>query len=93
MNGLFLANILLAIAWVAVSGSFSVPNMLFGFLLGMIALFIIREQLGTLSHLQRGRRLASLLFLFISELLKSATPRCHAGLQPQTGSQTRLLCL
>ena len=72
MKNLFLVNILLALVWAAVSGSFSEPNLLFGFVLGMIVLFIIREQVGTMSYLFRARRIWSLILLFLVELAKSA---------------------
>ena len=72
MKNLFLANILLALSWGAVSGSYTIVNLLFGFVLGMIILFIIREQAGTLSYLSRARRVTSLILLFLVELAKSA---------------------
>lgn len=79
---LFLANILLALAWGAVSGSFSELNLLFGFLLGMIVLFLIREQVGTLSYLGRARRVISLMLLFLSELVLSAWKVAKIVIQP-----------
>ncbi|MGO7424584.1 Na+/H+ antiporter subunit E, partial [Rhizobium ruizarguesonis] len=39
----FLFNLLLAIAWVTVTGSASLHNLVLGLLLGALALFIIRE--------------------------------------------------
>ncbi len=72
MSSLFLANILLALAWALVSGSFSELNLMFGFVLGMIVLFLIREQVGTLSYLTRGRKILSLAMLFFVELVQSA---------------------
>ena len=47
MTGMFLVNILLAIAWVFVTGSFTVLNAVFGFLIALLALSMIREQIGT----------------------------------------------
>lgn len=79
---LFLANILLALAWGAVSGSFSELNLMFGFLLGMIVLFLIREQVGTLSYLGRARRVISLMLLFLSELVLSAWKVAKIVIQP-----------
>ena len=70
---LFLANVLLALAWGAVSGSFGVLNLAFGFVLGALALSIIREQVGSVGYFSRLRRIASLMVLFIYELVLSAT--------------------
>ncbi|WP_316858081.1 Na+/H+ antiporter subunit E [uncultured Cohaesibacter sp.] len=83
MKNLFLVNILLALAWAAVSGSFTVPNLLFGFVLGMVVLFIIREQVGTLSYLSKVRRFVSLVLLFLVELAKSAFKVAMLAISPK----------
>lgn len=69
---LFLINVLLALAWTAVTGSFSIANMVLGFALASIALYLIREQVGGLGYFMRLRRIVSLAFLFIYELVMSA---------------------
>ena len=83
MNHLFLANILLALVWGAVSGSFSVPNLILGFLLGMLVLFLIREQAGTQNYLNRAKRVASLILLFLVELSKSSIRVASLALSPK----------
>ncbi|MFN4010601.1 MAG: Na+/H+ antiporter subunit E [Pannonibacter sp.] len=72
MTGLFLVNILLALSWAAVSGSFSVVNLAFGFVLGTGVLFMIREQVGGSSYFQRTGRVVGLILLFLKELALSA---------------------
>ncbi len=69
---LFLVNVLLALAWAAVSGSFSLGNLIFGFVLAALALSLIREQVGSVGYFSRLRRVTSLLLLFIYELVQSA---------------------
>lgn len=69
---LFLANVLLALAWVAVTGILSALNLAFGFVLGALALSLIREQVGSVGYLSRLRRIASLIVLFLRELVLSA---------------------
>jgi multicomponent Na+:H+ antiporter subunit E len=69
---LLLINILLALAWAAVTGSFSQLNLLFGFLLGIFALYLIREQVGTTGYFERSRKIISLAGLFFYELVISA---------------------
>lgn len=71
MTATLLANVLLALAWAAVTGSFAIVNLFFGFVLGAVALWLIREQFDTAAYLRRGWRLISLLLLFLSELAKS----------------------
>ncbi|MEQ8656230.1 MAG: Na+/H+ antiporter subunit E [Hyphomicrobiales bacterium] len=72
MTGMFLVNVLLAVAWVFITGGFSFLNGLFGFLLGLGALSLIREQIGTIGYVRRVRRVTSLAFLFLYELVMSA---------------------
>jgi len=68
----FLFNLLLAIGWVAVTGSVSLLNLIFGFLLGALALFIIREPFGGKTYPRRLRPVLSLAALFLKELSLSA---------------------
>lgn len=68
----YLINIMLALAWAAVTGSFTLLNLLFGFLLGAGVLYLIREQVGSLGYFQRARRVISLALLFVYELVLSA---------------------
>lgn len=71
-TALYLANLLLALVWVLVTGSFTLANMIFGFLLGGAALFLIREQVGSLGYFEQGRKIISLFALFVKELALSA---------------------
>lgn len=72
MTGMFLINVLLAVAWVFITGGFSVLNGVFGFVLGLAALSLIREQVGTVGYVRRIRRVTALASLFLYELLLSA---------------------
>ncbi|OCW55740.1 Na+/H+ antiporter subunit E [Hoeflea olei] len=69
---LFLVNVLLALAWSAVTGSFTFLNFAFGFVLAIFALSLIREQVGSIGYFSRARRVISLLLLFVYELVLSA---------------------
>lgn len=80
---LYLLNLLLALAWGAVTGSFSMPNLVFGFLLGAAALYVVREQAGSLGYFNRLRRIASLTLLFVYELVLSACRVAMLVIQPK----------
>ncbi|MCF1448291.1 Na+/H+ antiporter subunit E [Agrobacterium vitis] len=69
---LLILNLLMAIIWVAVTGSASLHNLLFGFVLSLAVVGLLREQIGGVSYLNRAWRILSLLLLFLSELAKSA---------------------
>lgn len=69
---LYAVNLLMAIVWAAVTGSVSLHNLIFGFLLSTLALGLIREQINGTGYITRSLRVASLLWLFLVELAKSA---------------------
>ncbi|WP_455872589.1 Na+/H+ antiporter subunit E [Rhizobium yanglingense] len=79
----FLVNLLLAIAWVAVSGSASLHNLVFGFVLGAVALAIVREPSGSKGYLHRTRLVLSLALLFLKELALSAWTVARTVLRPR----------
>ena len=62
---LFVFNLLLAIVWVAVTGSASFMNLVFGFLLAAVALGIVRSSYGGVLYHGRVRRILALLLLFL----------------------------
>jgi multicomponent Na+:H+ antiporter subunit E len=80
---LYLVNILLALVWTAVTGTFTLGNIIFGFLLGAIALYLIREQVGSLGYFRRGIKVASLASLFVTELVLSSVRVARLVLSPQ----------
>lgn len=84
MKSLFLVNVLLALAWGAVTGAFTVQNLLFGFIIGALALIVIRNQVGTTGYLRRTRRIASLVWLFVYELVLSGVRVARIVLSPGT---------
>ncbi|MCP1198154.1 Na+/H+ antiporter subunit E [Notoacmeibacter sp. MSK16QG-6] len=67
-----LMNILLALAWAAVTGSFTLPNLIFGFVLGALGMYFIREQVGSLGYFRRLWRISILVLIFLRELIFSA---------------------
>ncbi|MDH6230089.1 multicomponent Na+:H+ antiporter subunit E [Mesorhizobium soli] len=69
---LSLGILLLALAWAAITGSFSLPNLLFGLLLGGISLYLVRDQVGSFRSAARIGRVFSLAVLFVKELILSA---------------------
>lgn len=69
---LYAANLLMAIIWVAITGSATLLNLAFGFLLAALALGLIRDQVNGTGYVTRLFRLASLALLFFAELAKSA---------------------
>lgn len=71
MNAAFLV-IVLALIWAAITGSFSGLNLLFGGMVGGVAMLLLRGSVNSPGHLRRMRRALSLLGLFLYELMVSA---------------------
>ncbi|GEO84324.1 MULTISPECIES: Na+/H+ antiporter subunit E [Alphaproteobacteria] len=69
---LYAINLLMAIVWAAITGSASLYNLVFGFLLSTLALGVIRDQINGTGYIRRALRVASLIWLFFIELAKSA---------------------
>lgn len=65
-------GIVFAIIWAAVTGSLSPLNVVLGFLLGLMALWIIRRDFAGTRTVVRPWKLLSLLALFVKELALSA---------------------
>lgn len=63
---------LFALAWLAVSGSFTIPNLLLGIVAGALSLALIRDHIRPDGRRIRPLKLLSLLLLFIKELALSA---------------------
>ncbi|AJY47246.1 Na+/H+ antiporter subunit E [Martelella endophytica] len=69
---MFVLNLVLAIIWVAVTGSASLHNLVFGFIVGAICVALVRYQVGGRGYYTRMRRIISLFLLFLYELMVSA---------------------
>jgi multicomponent Na+:H+ antiporter subunit E len=67
----YVNNILLALAWATLTGSFTLVNFTFGLLLGAAALYLASENSFALNNLLRLGKIFSLAALFIYELVLS----------------------
>ncbi|MEM7696161.1 MAG: Na+/H+ antiporter subunit E [Pseudomonadota bacterium] len=67
-----LVNVMLAIAWCAVTGTFTTLNLAFGFVLSGVSLALIRDQVGTVTHFRRFLGAVGLALTFLIELVKSS---------------------
>jgi multicomponent Na+:H+ antiporter subunit E len=69
---LYAISILMAVIWATVSGSFTLLNLIFGFVLSILTLWLLRERFVEPGYTSRARRILSLVLLFLVELAKSA---------------------
>lgn len=68
----FILSLVFAIVWVAITGSATLHNLVFGFVLSTLALWIVRDEMSIRGYWLRLGRILSLLVLFFRELALSA---------------------
>lgn len=66
-------TLVLAIGWAAATGSFSLLNLLFGGVVGMLCLYLVRDHVGGAVFGPRAKRIIVLAFTFLKELVVSAS--------------------
>ncbi len=79
----FLLNILLALAWVALTGRFQMVNFAFGFALGYGALWLAQRVLGPSSYFGKARRFLGFLLFFLWEVVKANLQVAYIVLNPR----------
>jgi multicomponent Na+:H+ antiporter subunit E len=62
-------NVLLAVAWAAITGSFALPNLLLGFVLGLLVLFFARRVVGAPAYVHKVWQVIALAVYFLWELV------------------------
>lgn len=68
----YVFNVIFAVIWVAITGSATLLNLVFGFFLASLALWIVRGEMGGPGYWRRVNRIVSLVLLFLKELARSA---------------------
>ena len=68
----YVFNVIFAVIWVAITGSATLLNLVFGFFLASLALWIVRGEMGGPGYWRRVNRFISLVLLFLKELARSA---------------------
>ncbi len=89
----FLANILLALLWVLLSGVFNPSNLLLGFLIGYLALFISRRAFSPTNYFGVVERLARFALFFSWELLLANLRVAYEVLTPHHQMHPRVIAL
>lgn len=78
--------LILAIVWLAVSASYTIPNLVLGLIVGALVTFLVREQSGEAPKV-RPFAVALLVILFVKELLLSAWKVAKLVLSPRMNLQ------
>jgi multicomponent Na+:H+ antiporter subunit E len=78
-------NLVLALAWVAMSGQFSAENLAVGFAFGYLSLFLLQRATGPSPYFAKAGRLVTFVAFYLVELVRAnlrvaydvITPRHH----------------
>ncbi|MGL6161547.1 Na+/H+ antiporter subunit E [Microbulbifer sp.] len=88
---LFLLNILLAISWLALTGSAALLNFLAGFAIGYVALAATRGRLRGDSYFRRLPHALGLLLFFLGEVVVSGLRATREVLSPVRRSRPKII--
>ena len=80
---IYIFNVVFAFVWVAITGSATVLNLVFGFALAALALWIVRGEISAVDYWRRVGRILSLATLFFKELALSAFRVAVMALSPR----------
>jgi multicomponent Na+:H+ antiporter subunit E len=81
--------VILALVWAGISGNFTGLNLLFGGLIGAVAVLVLREALSGPRTSRRVRRVLSLALLFLYELMVSAVRVALVVIRPDMSKSVR----
>nr|WP_269468050.1 Na+/H+ antiporter subunit E [Devosia ureilytica] len=79
----------MALIWAGISGNFSGLNLVFGGLIGGVAVLVLREALVGPRAFRRARRMLSLAVLFLYELMVSAVRVAIVVVRPDMSNAVR----
>lgn len=79
----FLSNILLALAWMALTGTYTAGGFFTGVVVGFLVLWIARRGRGTSGYLARVRAVAGFILFFVRELVLANIRVAHDILTPR----------
>lgn len=83
----FVLNIILAIIWMFLSGSYTFNNFLLGFLLGIGLVYLFKKVLSGSFYLKRVYKVIKLIVVFFIELMKANIDVSKIVLQPRLKNQ------
>lgn len=67
--GILIINIILATIWAALTGAFTLPNLITGFVLGYVVLYLLRGLFDGGQYFNKGAQAVKFLLFFLWELL------------------------
>lgn len=91
---IFALNVALAVAWAALTGALTLPNLLIGFALGSAALYVTRPLYpGTDRYFTRATSWIKLIVLFLKELIEGSIQVVFDVLTPDHKSRPGIIAV
>ena len=84
-------NVMLAVAWVAFTGTVSLSSLFVGFVIGYAALWLIQPLIGTTTYFQRVTAWIKLVIMFHYELIVSSLAVAADVLTPKHRARPAIL--
>lgn len=90
---LFVLNAALALGWAFATGNFTLVNLVIGFALGTIALWVPRGMWGESKYFQRGTLIVRLVGVFLYKLVLSGVTVVRMVFQPRLTFRSGILAV
>ncbi|MBP2078118.1 Na+/H+ antiporter subunit E [Oceanobacillus polygoni] len=88
-----LVNLIIAVTWTFLQNSFTATSFLFGYIIGIIILFILRRFLVFNFYMNRVWAIIKLIMLFIIELIKANIDVVKIVLSPKLNNQPGIVAV
>lgn len=87
------SNLLLALIWAAMTGAVTLPNLVVGFLLGYLALYLLKPLLDDHAYFKKFPRAISFAIYFLKEMVISCARVTYDVLTPTHHSRPGILAI
>lgn len=89
----FMLNIMLALIWAMLNGEINPSNLIAGFVVGYLILFVVRRALGPSSYFDRVANLVRFAAFFLYEIVSSNLKVAHDVLTPVHSMTPRIIAV
>lgn len=89
----FMVNLLIAIIWMFLNDSYTMANFVFGFLIGLLLLFVLRRFMEFDFYFVRVIAFARLVWIFLIEMIKANIDVSKVVLRPKLNNKPGIIAV
>ncbi|SOC44136.1 Na+/H+ antiporter subunit E [Salinicoccus kekensis] len=89
----FMVNLLIAIIWMFLNDSYTMANFVFGFLIGLLLLFVLRRFMEFDFYFVRVIAFARLVWIFLIEMIKANIDVAKVVLRPKLNNKPGIIAV